>query len=290
MLQKILIAVTFMIVVFGIAAYILLPSEPLAPAPELRVELSNRNVNLQEPRLVLSLWEGGVNYEAAERLQVRAISPNGADVWEGEGVLYEDYPVVYWVAQPAFSVTGEWTIELTAQIPDTQAADTRLTVTVEARPIGLTGDMMAYPSQTPTLDGDVQFYQITSDFSPRPGFYNYSIDTALASDRPSIIVFATPGLCTDRVNIYLIDYTMELVWREYGDTPLNIIHVEMVSPQTNDYVPAMQEWGIAIQDNLDSYLPWTYLVDADGTIIARYNGAVAFSELAPHIDSLLAGK
>jgi hypothetical protein len=285
---KYLLLGALLLVIGLLAAYRFWPAPPPAPAPELRVELSSTGINLQEPRLVLSIWEGGSNYTRAEALQVKAISPDGQQTWQGPARRYSDYPVEYWVALPDFTLPGDWQLQFTIRTPQTEDSQFALSVAVAEAPIGLTAGMMAYPSQTPTLDSGVQFYQITSDFSPRPGFYNYSIHEAISNGRPTIILFAAPGLCVDRVNIFIIDYTLELVFRDYGSTPLNLIHVEMYSPQTNDYVEAMREWGIAIDANLDSFLPWTYLVDKDGQIVARYNGAVALSEMAPHLEAMLA--
>lgn len=261
---------------------------PKPPAAELRVVISNQSINLQEHRLALSVWERNNNYTDIKSLHILATSPNESIRWEGQATRHSDYPVEYWVVSPPLEILGEWRLQITLKTLTTQDSQHELTIVVEDHIQGLAAGMAAYPSQTPILDEGVQFYQITSDFSPRPGFYNLSIDQALQNGQPTIIVFAAPGLCIDPVNMFIIDYTMELVWREYGNSPLNIIHVEMYSPQTNGFIPAMQEWGIAIQDNLDSFLPWTYLVGADGIIRARYDGVVAFSELAPQIDEMLA--
>jgi hypothetical protein len=45
----------------------------------------------------------------------------------------------------------------------------------------------------------------------------------------------------------------------------------------------MDEWGLVTE-------PWTYLVNADGVIEARYEGGITLSELRPALAQLAAGE
>ena len=58
----------------------------------------------------------------------------------------------------------------------------------------------------PTLD------RLTSDLSPEPGLYQLSIDEALATPRPLILIFSTPAFCHSRTCGPILD-VVKVVWR-----------------------------------------------------------------------------
>lgn len=45
----------------------------------------------------------------------------------------------------------------------------------------------------------------------------------------------------------------------------------------------MDEWRLQTE-------PWTFLVDAEGTIQAKYEGGITFAELEPALKQLAAGQ
>ena len=70
---------------------------------------------------------------------------------------------------------------------------------------------------------------------------------------------------------------------------VNFIHVEVYqypfgeSFQAQRRVPAMSEWKLRTE-------PWTFLVDGEGVIQAKYEGGVTFAELEPALAQLAAGQ
>ncbi|HMQ35655.1 MAG TPA: thioredoxin family protein, partial [Chloroflexaceae bacterium] len=70
---------------------------------------------------------------------------------------------------------------------------------------------------------------------------------------------------------------------------INFIHVEVYpypfgeSFQAQRRVPPMDEWNLRTE-------PWTFLVDAEGRIQARYEGGITFAEMEPALAQLAAGR
>ena len=70
---------------------------------------------------------------------------------------------------------------------------------------------------------------------------------------------------------------------------VNFIHVEVYpypfgeSFQAQRRVQAMSDWKLRTE-------PWTFLVDAEGVIQARYEGGITFAELEPALEQLAAGE
>jgi hypothetical protein len=94
----------------------------------------------------------------------------------------------------------------------------------------------------------------------------------MASGKPSVIVFATPGFCESRLCAPVVDSVKEV--REARQDQVNFIHVEIYesfSPLT--YGPEMEQWGLPSE-------PWTFVLNAAGAVTHRFGGPVSPRELA----------
>jgi hypothetical protein len=90
---------------------------------------------------------------------------------------------------------------------------------------------------------------------------------------PFVVTFATPKFCSSRTCGPVVD-VVEDVSRRLADEDVRFIHVEVF--EDNDPAKGfnrwMQEWDLPTE-------PWTFLVDADGRIAARFEGTVSVHEL-----------
>lgn len=286
MVTKIVAAVVG-IVVLGIGVYVALGSGDDDNSPSARPNLSvittSTNLTVEENRFVITVWSGGNYYSDIESMQVRLHDPNQAGhpvVWEGEAINYSDYEVPYWIAYPPFDAPGLWQIDTIINTAHNATTELSLMARVSEVSESVVVGMPAPATDNITLAAGLPLYQFTSDATPVEELYDQTIAEALESDQPTLISFATPGMCTNFICTPVLDYTIEALHEQYGDD-VNVIHVEVYNLQTAEYVDAMDEWGL-------SYEPWTYLVDTDGIVVARYDGPLAISEIAPQIDSLIA--
>jgi hypothetical protein len=142
----------------------------------------------------------------------------------------------------------------------------------------------APPSVTKTAaDGTLQ--EISSDTEPDARFYEMTVAQAVTSGTPSVIVFATPAFCVSATCGPSLDITKSLA-DEY--TSLNWVHVEVFD---NQAVAASREELVAVEAVLEWGLqtePWVYVVDADGIVTARFEGAVGEDELRAAIEEAVA--
>ena len=133
----------------------------------------------------------------------------------------------------------------------------------------------AIASQTPTLastNGDTA--ALTTRTPPDESLLRYSIAGSLAAKVPFVVTFATPKFCSSRTCGPVVDVVEEVSHR-LEDENVRFIHVEVYAE--NDPAKGllnrwMQEWKLPTE-------PWTFLVDAKGTIVDRFEGTVSVTEL-----------
>lgn len=128
-----------------------------------------------------------------------------------------------------------------------------------------------------TADASGDLKNISTDEKPDPALYQLSIKDAIASGKTTVVAFATPARCVSR----MCGPTLDVVKAVRPDFPgVNFIHVEVFDkPQdlANDTtVPAVDEWKLPTE-------PWVFVINADGKITAKFEGAIDKRELAAAI-------
>ena len=127
-------------------------------------------------------------------------------------------------------------------------------------------------SDTPTLE-NATLEELTTSTTPDQELYRSSIEDALAAKSPFVVAFATPKYCTSRTCGPVVEVVSE-VRRRHSSAGIRFIHVEIY--EDND--PAKGENGWVREWKLPSE-PWVFVVGADGTIAARFEGTVSVREL-----------
>ena len=202
--------------------------------------------------------------------------------YRGEGL-----PFGLYVGYATFDQPGGWGLELSIPQAEGEATVTRLRLDVLAEPSVPAVGAPAIPSQTLTIRDQPDLTQLTSDANPDPAFYQMSVAEAIAARTPFLVTFSTPGYCQTAVCSPNQMVLKQLRQRYQGQ--INFIHVEVYpypfgeSFQAQRRVEAMGEWKLRTE-------PWTFLVDAQGLIQARYEGGITFTELEPALAQLAAGQ
>lgn len=185
-----------------------------------------------------------------------------------------------WAATVTFDVPGRWT-------PAVRTAGNRLVrgvefgVAAESRTVRV-GEQAPLSRSKTTADGPLG--AITSDESPDPRLYGMTVSEAVRSGRPSVIVFATPALCTSQTCGPALDTVKEMIDR-YPE--VNWIHVEVFENFESGFgdhlveAQAVTEWGLPSE-------PWVFVVDRHGVVADRFEGAVDRSELEESLAQLVA--
>lgn len=133
---------------------------------------------------------------------------------------------------------------------------------------------------TPTLR-DLPIEKLTTDPEPDPSFYQLSLEEALASGRPIVLVFSTPAYCVTATCGPLLNNVKEAA---SAFPEVNFIHVEVYTgftepnfaPDPAHLAPAVESWNLQSE-------PWVFVIDEGGTVTARFEGVMAPDELISHL-------
>ncbi len=116
--------------------------------------------------------------------------------------------------------------------------------------------------------------------TPPCPLHTSSLDHALAGGRPTVVVFATPLLCTSRMCGPVVDEVL-VAAKATNSEAATFVHVE-IYPQRdpNRPAPAFKAWGFQTE-------PWTIVADRHGVVRARFEGPVAASQINTALRPLL---
>jgi hypothetical protein len=108
-----------------------------------------------------------------------------------------------------------------------------------------------------------------------------SLDHALGNGKPTVVVFATPLLCTSRMCGPVVDEVL-VAYQAIGKQQANFLHVEIYPTRdATKPTPAFRKWGFTTE-------PWTVVIDRHGSIRARFEGPVVAAQVRAALRSLLA--
>ncbi len=206
--------------------------------------------------------------------------PYGASEGHAEGHAdHDDQEVTgIYVARPTFDAPGTWGVVVRATMPDGTVRAGQVDFTVDAdTEVPGPGDP-AMPSKTLVASTPEETAKIcTAD--PVDDMHGLSLDEALKNGKPTVLLFATPALCTSRVCGPSLEATVELKKR-YG-SGANFVHVEIYPERDyNRPATAIDEWRLPSE-------PWLFLIDADGKVVERYEGGMGLAELDPAVQQLV---
>lgn len=242
---------------------------------DIQVLVASNDFPIGQPRVPLLLFSGAQRVADAQRVELTAFDlAKGTPVpgWTGQAVSYSDYAVPYWVAYPVLPHAGLWGFQ--AVITKGDGVTTSAQLVIETKDNPTVPPIGAQPprSKNRTLTIEPDLRKLTSAAEPTPAFYQMTIAEAMQSGRPSVIVFATPGFCKTALCTPVLQ-SVETVYPVFKDR-LNFIHVEIYK----QFDPALVVDDTVTEWQLDSE-PWTFILDKDGTVFARFSGPVSPREL-----------
>jgi hypothetical protein len=136
------------------------------------------------------------------------------------------------------------------------------------------------PSDNPTSDDVKDLSKISTDKDPDPRFYESTVKEALKAKKPFAVIFATPKFCQTQTCGPMLDI-VKGVADDFPD--VTFIHIEPyelpADPSNLVGVPAALEWGLPSE-------PWTFLVDGEGEVAAKFEGALSAQELDAELKKL----
>jgi hypothetical protein len=260
----------------GILVPVLSVSELATGPNRIALGVLKSGTPINDPKLSLGMRFFYLDGGEPEKLQSESQA-----VYRGEGL-----PFGLYVGSVTFSKPGAWLVEITVpQAGPPVVSRMRLDVLAKSTVPGV--GTPALPSHNLTVRDNADLSKISSDAKPDPDFYQLTIADAIAAHKPFVIAFSTPGYCQTGVcgpNLLVLKKL-----KDQYKGQVNFIHVEVYpypfgeSFKAMRRVPAMEEWSLRTE-------PWTFLVDGAGTIQARYEGGITFTEMGQALVQLAHGQ
>jgi hypothetical protein len=141
----------------------------------------------------------------------------------------------------------------------------------------------AISSKTPTLastGGDLQ--KLTTARRPDRALYRSSVAQALAARDPFVVTFATPQFCQSRTCGPVVD-VVSAVRKRFAGRGVRFIHVEIY--EDNDPAKGVNTW---VDEWKLPTEPFTFVVDRNGVIRAKLEGAFSAGELTAAVEQVTA--
>ena len=125
--------------------------------------------------------------------------------------------------------------------------------------------------------------KITTSRPPDTGLLRYSVAESLKARAPFVVAFATPAFCQSRTCGPTVD-VVDAVRKRFESRGVRFIHVEIYEDNLpgNGVNRWVKEWKLPTE-------PWVYVVDRDGVVRDRFEGAISVSELEKSIRANLLG-
>lgn len=249
---------------------------------ELQVAVATNDFSAGTPRIPFILFDGPQQVADAQSVQITVFDLSLATRqpgWSGPAVSYSDYEVPYWVVYPEVPAAGNWGLLAEVTLADGSVVQAPFAVEILEEPASPAIGSAAPASENRTLATEPDISKLTSDADPEPGLYQMTVAEALESGRPTVVTLATPAFCQTEICTPVVD-SVEAVYDEFKEQ-VNFIHLEIYK-DFQELVTAdeVEEWGIPSE-------PWTFVIDADGHITARFGGPVSPRELKEAVEGVI---
>ena len=192
-----------------------------------------------------------------------------------------------YVANLTFDRAGDWGLGIEATRPDGSLIRASVKVAVKETSVTPPTGSAAPRSRNKTADDVSDLTELTTDPDPDPELYRITVADALDEGVPLLVSFATPAYCQTATCGPQVDVLKQIKDRYSGR--INVIHVEVYDNprgirnaglEVGKLAPIMAEWGLPSE-------PWTFVVDAEGIVRAKYEGFVTADELRVAVDEAL---
>lgn len=230
---------------------------------------------VQSPRATVWVGEEGASKPARVEAELVPLEPHSHQ----PGSAPHDHldATDLYVTHVDLPATGRYWVVVTPKGEDIQGVGSIEVASESATPaLGA----KAPHSDNPTL-ADAPAEAISTARPPDTELLRDSIAGALDAHEPFVVVFATPKYCESRTCGPTVE-TVDAVRHDLVSSPVRWIHVEIY--EDNDPAKGTNEW--VKQWNLPSE-PWVFVVDEQGLIREKFEGAVSKDELEQAVRSHL---
>jgi len=197
-----------------------------------------------------------------------------------------------YVMQLNLDRAGPWRLDIKVDHEDTRG-ETHVFVDVEEQ----TGvpHVGAVPplSRNKTLQTVGSIEKLTTAYAPDPDLYQITVEEAVTTGLPTVVVFASPAFCTSPTCGPQTETVSQL--KQGYQEQANFIHIEiydnpdLIQGDLNQakLTQAVQDWGISAIPGWFNE-SWTFVLDPEGRVTQRFEGFATLDELEQALQAVLA--
>ena len=189
-----------------------------------------------------------------------------------------------YVTQLNFDRPGEWELVVDVEGSDGSTGTARIPLTVRTASFTPAIGSLPPTDANKTVSDVASLDQITSWSTPDPDLYRATIPQAVNSGNPSMVVFASPALCTSPTCGPQVETVQEI--KDLYQGRAGFIHVEVYDNpheiqgdlSAARHSPLVEAWGLTgIEDYTNE--SWVFILDREGRVALKYQGFASAEEL-----------
>ena len=185
-----------------------------------------------------------------------------------------------------FDAPGRWGVEVTVLDTDGPSRQAQLFFEVMDTASAPSVGSPAIRSKNKTLDDVERISQLTTGSLQDAELYHITLDGAVTTGLPTVVVMASPAFCTNAVCGPQVEVLQKLKDRYKGQA--NFIHVDFYdNPEeiqgdlsSARLSPTVIEWGLPSTE-------WSFVIDRNGIISARFESFATLEELEQALREVL---
>lgn len=186
-----------------------------------------------------------------------------------------------------FDEAGKWGAGFTIGSVADVDKEVRLSFEVKPEPSTLGVGDAGIPVENATLQ-NATLKQIDTSTEPDEEFHRISIASALTAGKPAVIAFATPAFCESRTCGPTMD-VMRAAYEKFGDA-VSWVHVEPF--ELDDEGVLVLRGGERVNSEAGNLWrlpsePWVFILDAQGRVVARFDGPLTLEEVDYSVGKVL---
>ncbi len=274
------------------------PTETTAPlsavgagSPSVQILLASSDLGVGQNRLGFGLNDPQSGTVMDANVQVSTFYLGGGSQEgpiETKEAVFRKWPVgsgIY-TTQFSFDRPGRWRLAVAITYADGATTIASAGIDVKEKSATPAIGSAAVRSVTKTARDVENLDEMTTDPDPDPAMYAMTIAGALDSGKPLVLVFSTPAFCESATCGPQLDVVKSL--KSENEGKVNFIHIEVYDNpleiegdlSRGRISPTLTEWNLPSE-------PWTFIVDEDGVVRAKFEGFATSQELEEALAAVL---
>ena len=275
------------------------PTEVPAAAPSidgsgLKTIVATKELGVGKQRVAFLLTSPKALVKVPEVVVTSVFLGEGQAAGETKSARFHLWPYGVrgsYVTEMNFDRPGPWRLDIVVEGEDVQGKAEAILNVSEQGGVPNIGSIPPL-SRNKTLQSVESMEKLTTDFAPDPDLYQITVEDAVATGKPTVVVFASPAFCTSPTCGPQTATLSELKSGHVGEA--NFIHVEIYDNPDEiqgDLTRAtlsqpIQDWGISdLPDWFNE--SWTFVLNSDGRVSQRFEGFATLEELESALRSVL---